>query len=252
MIIRESDRAISILTESKGIDLETSFSIAQLCAKCLRDDKYEHIGRDIVIRVQDAWDKLNKDSYPFWNDLCESAGLYPYLHPELLKGSSLLRYEFNSSRYLKDIYFHEEQNQVSLDLQARNSIVLSAPTSFGKSLLIEELVASHLYSNIVIVQPTLALLDETRKKLQKYKEQYNIIVSTSQKPSTEEGNLFLFTGERVVDYPYFLNVDFFIIDEFYKLSMDRDDDRAPILNHAFYKLLKSTKKFYFLSCHGIV
>ena len=113
--------------------------------------------------------------------------------------------------------------------------MLSAPTSFGKSLLIEEIVASHLYSNIVIVQPTLALLDETRKKLQKYKEQYNIIVSTSQKPSTEKGNLFLFTGERVVDYPYFLRVDFFVIDEFYKLSLDRDDDRAPILNHAFYK-----------------
>jgi replicative superfamily II helicase len=42
----------------------------------------------------------------------------------------------------------------------------SAPTSFGKSLLIEEIVASKKYKNIIIIQPTLALLDETRKKFQ--------------------------------------------------------------------------------------
>ena len=37
-----------------------------------------------------------------------------------------------------------------------------------------------------------------------------------------------------------------MIDEFYKLSMDRDDERASILNLAFYKLLKMTRKFYLL------
>jgi late competence protein required for DNA uptake (superfamily II DNA/RNA helicase) len=246
MIIQDPTTAISVLTDLKFIDFETSFSIAQLCSKCLRNAESENIGRDIVIRIQDAWDKLDKNTYSLWNDLCESAGLYPYLEPELLRGSSLLRYEFHSSKYLKGIYLHEEQNQISLDLQAKHTIVLSAPTSFGKSLLIEEIVASHIYSNIVIVQPTLALLDETRKKLQKYKEQYNIVVSTSQRPSEEKGNLFLFTGERVVDYSYFKKVDFFVIDEFYKLSLERDDDRAPILNHAFYKLTKYTNKFYFL------
>jgi len=112
--------------------------------------------------------------------------------------------------------------------------------------LIEELIASHKYKNLVIIQPTLALLDETRKKLKKYAESYKVVVSTLQAPDIVKGNIFLFTGERVVEYGMFKEIDFFIIDEFYKLSLDRDDERAITLNHAFYKLLKYTKSFYML------
>lgn len=99
---------------------------------------------------------------------------------------------------------------------------------------------------MVIIQPTLALLDETRKKLYKYRDNYKIIVSTTQKPSVEMGNIFLLTAERVVEYQYFEEVEFFVIDEFYKLSLNRDDDRAIVLNFALYKLLGFTEKFYLL------
>jgi hypothetical protein len=199
-----------------------------------------------LIRVLDAWDKLDRNTWPLWNDLVDAAGLFPYINSSLSKGSSLLRYEFHKSPFLPNIYLHEEQNLISLELQSQKSVVLSAPTSFGKSLLIEELIAGKIYSNIVIIQPTLALLDETRKKLQKYKDSYKIIVSTSQLPSVDFGNIFLFTGERVVEYSHFSEIDFFIIDEFYKLSLNRDDDRAVTLNQAFYKLLKLTDRFYLL------
>jgi superfamily II DNA/RNA helicase len=112
--------------------------------------------------------------------------------------------------------------------------------------LIEEIIASKLYKQIVIIQPTLALLDETRKKLLKYKDTYKIVVSTNQTPDETRGNIFLFTGERVVEYANFPKIEFFVIDEFYKLSLDRDDDRAISLNQAFHKLLKFTNKFYLL------
>ncbi|WP_416224429.1 hypothetical protein [Acinetobacter tandoii] len=74
--------------------------------------------------------------------------------------------------------------------------MVSAPTSFGKSLLIEEIIASNKFKNIVTIQPTLALLDETRQKLKKY-ENYKLIVKTSQNSSLEKGNIYLFTAERV-------------------------------------------------------
>ena len=54
---------------------------------------------------------------------------------------------------------------------------------------------------MVIIQPTLALLDETRKKYKKYSNFYNLILSTSQSP--EKNNIFLFTAERVVEYNKF-------------------------------------------------
>lgn len=234
------------LSNTAEIDFNTSFSLAQACSKLLRDPLTENTGREIVIRIKDCLDKVDNRTHSIWNDLCESAGLYPYLETALLKGSSFIRHEFHSSKYLLDIYFHEEQNKVSLELQSKNSVILSAPTSFGKSLLIEDIIASKLYDNIVVVQPTLALLDETRKKLLYYYDDYKIIVSTRQLPSGTLRNVFLFTPERVVEYENFPNIDFFVIDEFYKLSLDRKDDRGVILNHALNKLLRFTNLFYFL------
>ena len=127
------------------------------------------------------------------------------------------------------------------------NLILSAPTSFGKSLLIEEMVASNKYKNLVIIQPTLALIDETRKKLIQYRNNYKIIVRTTQKPSTKKGNLFIFTAERVMEYSEFPSIDFFILDEFYKLSAKRDEERSDVLNNAFNLLVNKYKcRFYLL------
>ena len=245
-MFKQFSEAKSYLDSSDKISFDDSFSLSGYCAKLLRNSESEDNGREIIIRVLDAWSKIDTNTYQIWFDLIDSAGLYPYLKGEELLGSTLLRYEYHKSPFLPDIYLHEEQQKISFDLLSRKSVVLSAPTSFGKSLLIEEIVASRLYQNIVIIQPTLALLDETRKKLKKYVSCYKLIVSTSQIPSEKIGNIYLFTGERVVEYDKFKSIDFFVIDEFYKLSLGREDDRAIILNQAFYKLLKYTTKFYLL------
>jgi len=238
--------AAKFLSESAHVSYDDSFELARQCAIGLRNPKTEHTARDVAIRMLDSWGKIDKRTYYLWNDLIEAAGLYPYVRPNWLTSSAAIRYEFHKSSYLPEVYFHEEQNALALELLNKRSIVLSAPTSFGKSLLIEELIASRQYSSIVIIQPTLALLDETRKKLHKYRSVYNIIVSTSQKPDKERGNIFLFTAERVVEYRHFVKVDFFIVDEFYKLSLERDDERSLVLNQAFYKLSRLTTLFYML------
>lgn len=239
-------QSIEEIRNLPNIDFEKSFNLSKICSKLLYDEDSADKAREITIRILDAWNKVDDKTHPIWNDLVEAVGLYPYLvesYPTFAQG--IMRHEFHKSKYLEDIYLHEEQMKLSLDLDAKKSLIVSAPTSFGKSLLIEEIVASRKYKNIVIIQPTLALLDETRKKLMKYQHIYKIIVSTNQKPS-EEANLFLLTGERVAEYEELPPIDFFVIDEFYKLSMDRDDERAAVLNFAFYKLLKLTNNFYLL------
>lgn len=126
-------------------------------------------------------------------------------------------------------------------------MVVSAPTSFGKSLLIEEIVASGIYKNIVIIQPTLALLDETRVRLKKYDSNYKLIVRTSQIYAEDKGNIFLLTAERVLEYDHLPQIDLLILDEFYKLSNMRNDTRADILNNAFLRVMKNSEcKFYLL------
>ncbi|MCX7554000.1 helicase-related protein [Marinicella sp. S1101] len=237
-------QAVDFLSQNTEISTEDSFDLSKYCSFLLRNNEIE--GRDLVIRIHDSWDFLPEHTKPIWNDITESAGLYPYVKPKYLSKSGLLRFEYHKSPFLDGVYLHEEQQQLSVELQSKRSLVVSAPTSFGKSLLIEELIASKLYKQIVVIQPTLALLDETRKKLLKYKDSYKVVVSTSQEPDDEKGNIFLFTGERVVEYDKFPSIEFFVIDEFYKLSIDRDDDRAIALNQAFHRLLKFTNKFYLL------
>jgi hypothetical protein len=242
--------AKGFIKSKKVFNVTDSFDLSRFCVGLLKNSEKEHWGREIAIRVLDNIEKFPKETTELWNDVIEISGLYPYVNPNILDDSALIRYEYHKSKtLLKDgepVYLHEEQQEISAQLQNGNSVILSAPTSFGKSLLIEELISTKKYRNIVIIQPTLALLDETRKKLNKYKEIYNVIVSTSQLPVENLGNIFLFTGERVVEYPSFPKIDFFIIDEFYKLSMSRDDDRAVTLNQAFHKLLKQTNRFYLL------
>jgi hypothetical protein len=245
MIPQEFESLKTLIAKDSSLTVDESFHVARECARLLSDENEEDAGRELVIRALENFTRIPARTRQLWADLVEATGLYPYVDASNTRGSSLLRHEYHSSLYLKDVYLHREQVRISKLLQDGRSVILSAPTSFGKSLLIQEVVASQRYNNIVIVQPTLALLDETRKKLQRFTDSYELVVSTSQTPSPHR-NIFLFTGERVVEYETFPRIDFFVIDEFYKLSLARDDERAITLNQALYRLLKHTKRFYLL------
>ena len=241
------DKIVRYIEKIKKISITESFRFAQICATNLRKKQLE--GNKLLIYILDNFHKVPKESKNIWIDLIEMAGFYPYLSKINTDPTSIdgrIRKEFHLSDRL-NVYFHEEQKILKYILESDKNLIVSAPTSFGKSLLIEEIVASQKYKNIVIIQPTLALLDETRKKLKKYKDVYKIIIKTTQPPLENKGNLFLLTAERVIEYPELPKIDFLIIDEFYKLSQKRDDERAYILNNAFYKLLKDFQpKFYLL------
>lgn len=245
----EINEIISVIETSDPLTIDDSFRFAKICSILLRSNEEE--GRKIIVYILDNWRKVPEETKELWTDLIESAGFYPYLKKEKLKLNNLageIRKEYHSSKNLEGKYFHEEQKYLKHVLDSRKNLIVSAPTSFGKSLLIEEIVASKKFRNIVVIQPTLALLDETRKKLKKYKDNYKIIVRTTQESTEEKGNLFLLTAERVMEYQNLPKIDFFVIDEFYKLSAERDDERSDILNNAFYKLLKQVPatQFYLL------
>lgn len=245
------DSIIDEIQLSENIDTANSFRYCKECSKLLRNKETVYDGRRIVIYILENWSKLDPVTYEIWTDIVESQGFYPYLDKDeekftLKHTAGELRKEMSRSKNLP-YYLHDEQLEVKNLLDGKQNVIVSAPTSFGKSLLIEELVAEGKYKNILIIQPTLALLDETRKKLKKYYDKYSIIVRTSQEPSNEKGNLFLLTAERVMEYHELPKIDLLIIDEFYKLSATRDDERSDVLNNAFHLLLKRDKvKFYLL------
>ena len=239
-----------------AISYDQSFELAMKCSQLLESGESEKLklGRELIIWILNRYEDIPQETKPIWNDLIESAGFYPYIN-NIRKESDILassladkaRIASFESDYL-DKSLHVEQKVISKKLFEGKNLVVSAPTSFGKSLLIEEIVASRKYKNVVIIQPTLALLDETRIKLKKYSDYYKIIVRTAQNiADNDKGNLFLLTAERVMEYAGLPQIDFLIIDEFYKLSLRRADDRADVLNNAFLKVLKTgNPQFYLL------
>lgn len=226
-----------------------TFETYQKCAHQLILD--ESVGRDLLIQLIENKDKYSRELDHVLADLIESAGFYPYLLKEGLNISSSaqkIRFENNRSINIEGKVFHDEQKYLLDLINSNKNVIASAPTSFGKSLLIEEIVASMKYKDILIIQPTLALLDETRKKLSRYLDKYKLIIRTNQKYScSDKGNIFLLTSERVNEYESFPDIDFLIVDEFYKFSSKRDDERHQSLNNAFIKIFKrSAPRFYFL------
>lgn len=239
---------IEKISSSGEFNFSETFDIYKECSSLLIDD--ENQGANLLIHILNYKEKFSKELDEVLADLVESVGFYPYIKKEgfnLKSTSAKIRLNTSASKNIDEKYFHDEQKEVLNYINSGKNVIVSAPTSFGKSLLIEEIVASRKYKNIVIIQPTLALLDETRRKLSKYSSHFKTIVRTSQEYSKTTGNLFLLTAERVNEYQDLPEIDFLIIDEFYKLSSRRDDERSDSLNNAFrYLLEKNNPQFYLL------
>jgi len=182
---------------------------------------------------------------PVLNSLLHARGLYPYTNesPELV--AETLEREAHRQVGLPGVIFHRKQSEVYERLIRGENVALSAPTSFGKSLIVDALIASGRYTNVAVIVPTIALIDETRRRLSRqFGHSFKILTHASQAP--EDQNIFVMTQERVLEFATLPKLDLFVIDEFYKLDPRRDQDRALLLNQVFLKLFLSGAQFYLL------
>ena len=145
---------------------------------------------------------------------------------------------------ISDTVLTRDQKQLFDLFQERKRIIVSAPTSFGKSRIVQELVIHNDYKNILIVLPTIALLNETFGKLKnngKIAGKYQIYNSLGNKDHVYERqyNLFILTPEKtdvLLDRHPYLHFDFFTMDEIYKVQ-DKDD-RGKVFTNCLYRLSK--------------
>ncbi|WP_437222307.1 DEAD/DEAH box helicase [Planctomicrobium sp. SH661] len=221
------------------------FAILKAISALVNVDDGSDTAREMVLRALDQ-QHFFEPYQEILDALSRAVGLFPYIDPESLGLKDSIAYEFHRPLNMpSDLVFHREQAKIYQRLLAGDSVVLSAPTSFGKSKIIDAMIASGRYSNIAIIVPTLALIDETRRRLAVFSKEYKVVTHLTQLPAAK--NIFVFTAERAVAYEQLPQVDFFVIDEFYKLDPgDRDDSRAVALSQTFYKLRKGGAQFYLL------
>ncbi|ODM74995.1 DEAD/DEAH box helicase [Bradyrhizobium elkanii] len=179
--------------------------------------------------------------------LARAVGLWNYIDKDAADYRDAAVADAVTSDELGGITFHREQIAALNTLLSGNNLVLSAPTSFGKSLLIDALLATGRYKRVAIVLPTIALLDEFRRRIERrFGGKFALIMYHSQEAPADGSVIFLGTQERLINRKDLGTIDLAVVDEFYKLDPTRQDDRSSTLNAAVYQLLRRSKQFFFL------
>lgn len=226
------------------------FKLLQEVAASLHGDSTDDSGTlEVVPRLAEiiaTYAELASYKEPF-SALARACGLWNYIDKESAAEPDLLMAEAVTVPELDNIILHREQVEALNDLLAGRNLILSAPTSFGKSLLIDALLASGQYRRIAIVLPTIALLDEFRRRLRRrFRTSFSVVMHPSDAAAPELPTIFLGTQERLIHRTDLGTLDLTVVDEFYKLDPSRKDERSLTLNAAVYKLLNRSKQFFFL------
>jgi hypothetical protein len=179
--------------------------------------------------------------------LARAVGLWNYIDKEAADYRDAMVADAVTVDELDGITFHREQIAALNTLLSGKNLILSAPTSFGKSILIDALLASGRYRRIAIVLPTIALLDEFRRRIEKrFGNRFELVMYHSQAAARDKKVIFLGTQERLINRTDLGHLDLAVVDEFYKLDPTRQDDRSSTLNAAVYQLLRRSDQFFFL------
>ena len=205
--------------------------------------------RQQLIKLLDYHNNQKIEYTPLVNHLIRETGLFPYLRPNTSNWEE--RFIYNVFKVdvgeKEPLTLHREQSFLLKELLEGKNIAVSAPTSFGKSFVIDAYIKIKKPKNVIIIVPTLALTDETRRRLyRKFANQYKII--TTSDVELAERNIFIFPQERALNYVNAVeSFDILIIDEFYKAGYKFDKTRSPSLVRAMIKLGEKAKQKYYLA-----
>lgn len=209
----------------------------------------EHNARNLLICLLDYMYEHKLPYNPLVNALIREVGLFPYMDETTSDWSDAFAYNlFKVDVGLnEEKAMHREQYRLLSALLEGKNIAVSAPTSFGKSFVIDAFISIKKPSNVMIIVPTIALTDETRRRIyKKFAKEYNIITTTD--VELEEKNIFIFPQERALHYIDLLDsIDILIVDEFYKSSKVFEKERAANLIKAIIKIGEKAKQRYYLA-----
>lgn len=157
----------------------------------------------------------------------------------------------------ENLYFSPPQFKALKCLFEKERVIISAPTSFGKTLIVKEYIFKKNPKNIVYIVPTNALayeLERSFKENEKF-SRYIIFDRCSQidgldnTQKTDENLFFIGTQEKYleIDRSVMGTIDLFVIDEAYKLQESVvNSQRAYKLSETFLDSIEINSKKIFL------
>lgn len=209
----------------------------------------EDKARNQLILLLDYMKSNNVEYSPIVNHLIRLTGLYPYINTDNAILEDRLIYDIFKvdTGSEEPLTLHREQSSLLKKLLDGKNLAISAPTSFGKSFVIDSFISIKKPNNILMIVPTIALTDEIRRRIyKKFSHEYKIITTADVELSNK--NIFIFPQERAIGYiDVIKSLDLLVIDEFYKASFDFDKERSSTLQKAILKLGKKASQKYYLA-----
>lgn len=177
-------------------------------------------------------------------------GYIEYLN-EKLKYEFIDFDSFRSSSYkgISIEYYNRGQLSLLNEMQKNPKVFVSAPTSFGKTSLIMDLILEDrsLFNNVLMILPTNSLIEELFLKFNKANNEYNLDyhVSTQPKFYKNKNNILLLTPERYLILVEEIKTDDFdliIMDETYKIVDYNNNNKnitiSDFVNRRSYRFRK--------------
>jgi hypothetical protein len=215
-------------------------------------DREADAALEIAIRLLEARrnGQVPVDAEQVIEFLAEECGLYPYVDPDNFSHLTQAVIEAHAVQLRDKLYLHSKQMQILLWLLQGDNVVLSAPTSFGKTLLIDAFIARARPRTVVVILPTIALIDEYRRRLRRtFQNDYEVITTVSEAYGRSRPTIFVLTQERFLQRRDELEIDLLVVDEFYKLDPNRGDTRFETLNLAVYRALPRARQCFMAGPH---
>ena len=158
--------------------------------------------------------------------------------------------EKNRLNHNSTFSFAPEQKRIYDELSEYERLVISAPTSFGKTMLVKEYIFTNQPDVVAFIVPTNSLADELIVDFDKLYSELGYVVfdSIRREGSIPPKSIFIGTQEKFYQIlPYYtVKIDLFVIDEAYKLSDAVKGSREVLLNRTFIDALAVAKKVILL------
>ncbi|EOI06850.1 hypothetical protein UAY_00192 [Enterococcus moraviensis ATCC BAA-383] len=165
------------------------------------------------------------------------------------------------SSFLDNGVILTNEQEECLNILSKSNLFISAPTSFGKTFIALEYIARNVkkIDDAVFVVPTIALMNELRKKCYHYfGDTYTLITSDAELEQyySESKKIIIVVPERIStrSFQKYLdekNIDFLVYDEIYKLNSNKGDsihnnERLIKMNYTYKYLIEKSNKILLL------
>lgn len=136
-----------------------------------------------------------------------------------------------SYKGIKMDYYNRGQLSLIEEINNNEKVMISAPTSFGKtSIIIEYIIQNKTrLHNIIFVLPTNSLIEELYHKLLEYNKEFDLKYDITNQPNRFIGRqIFLLTPERFlmqyqIEKHNIYSTDLVVMDEMYKIRKENTD-----------------------------